>query len=395
MTSNGALPIEQRPDPLTRVAEIADLIASSAAASEAAGVVVPEVDAALKARNMFRLLLPKSYGGDEIAPPDFFRVMEALARIDASTAWCVGQLNGCNMSAAYVAPEIARDLWGNPNSALSWGPPGRSRAERVPGGWRVSGRWDLASGCRHATIFGMQCQAFEKDGRPAVLPGGRNVITLLAPKKDITLLPNWNVMGLRATSSDSFTAENLFVPDERAIVRDEPSLRRQDGPLYVYPAMLLYAHGFSAAAIGVAGGMLDAFLKLAAEKAARGMATTLRENPGIQTDVAIAEARLRAARALVLGTAERIWTEVKATRALTLAHRMDIRLAATHAIHEAKAAADIAYDAAGSTAIYADQSFERRHRDIHTMTQQVQGRRLHYQNVGGYLMGLAPDLTFA
>ncbi len=384
-----------RPDPVARLIEIAPLIRETAAASEAAGVLLPEVVAALKGRNLFRLLLPKPYGGEETSPPEFFAFMEALARLDASTAWCVGQLNGCNMSAAYVAPAVAHDLWGDPASALSWGPPGQSRAERVAGGWRVSGRWDLASGCRQATIFGLQCPAFEADGTPAKLPGGKSIVTLLAPARDVTLIASWNVMGLRATSSDSFAADGLFVPDARAIVRDEPSTRVHQAPLYVYPAMLLYAQGFAAAALGVARGMLDAFVRLATEKTARGMKSTLRENPGIQSEIATAEARLRAARLLVMDAAMRVWAGVQATGALTIENRMDIRLAATHAIHEAKSVADIAYDAAGSTAIYADQDFERRHRDIHTMTQQLQGRRLHLQNVGGYLMGLEPDLSFA
>jgi alkylation response protein AidB-like acyl-CoA dehydrogenase len=115
----------------------------------------------------------------------------------------------------------------------------------------------------------------------------------------------------------------------------------------------------------------------------------------VQYEVAQAEARIRAARALVLSELGDIWQEVVATNALSIANRMRIRLATTFAIHEAKAAADVAYDLAGATAIFASNTFERRFRDLHTVTQQQQGRKAHLQTVGAYLRGLPPDLGIA
>jgi alkylation response protein AidB-like acyl-CoA dehydrogenase len=105
--------------------------------------------------------------------------------------------------------------------------------------------------------------------------------------------------------------------------------------------------------------------------------------------------QLRAARAFVVSELGDIWREVVATQALSIAHRMRIRLATTFAIHEAKAAADAAYELAGATAIFAGNDFERRFRDIHTVTQQLQGRKAHLQSVGAFLLGLPPDLDIA
>jgi alkylation response protein AidB-like acyl-CoA dehydrogenase len=115
----------------------------------------------------------------------------------------------------------------------------------------------------------------------------------------------------------------------------------------------------------------------------------------VQYEVAQAEARMRAARAFVLSELGDIWQEVVATKALSIANRMRIRLATTFAIHEAKAAADTAYDLAGATAIFIGNDFERRFRDIHTVTQQQQGRKAHLQSVGAFLLGLPPDLDIA
>jgi alkylation response protein AidB-like acyl-CoA dehydrogenase len=156
--------------------------------------------------------------------------------------------------------------------------------------------------------------------------------------------------------------------------------------------MSLYAAGFCGTALGIARAMLDAFTELAVDKRPPLAKRTLRDTGMVQYEVAQAEARLRAARAFVSSELCNIWQEVVAGNALSIKNRMHIRLAATFAIHEAKAAADVAYDLAGATAIFIGSDFERRFRDLHTVTQQQQGRRAHLQTVGAFLLGLPPDL---
>jgi hypothetical protein len=69
-------------------------------------------------------------------------------------------------------------------------------------------------------------------------------------------------------------------------------------------------------------------------------------------------------------------------------------MAATHAIHKAREAVDFAYNGAGTTAIFDNHPLERRFRDIHTVTQQLQGRLSHFETVGAWMMGADTDLTF-
>jgi alkylation response protein AidB-like acyl-CoA dehydrogenase len=96
----------------------------------------------------------------------------------------------------------------------------------------------------------------------------------------------------------------------------------------------------------------------------------------------------------LVGSLDEIWLDVGRSGTLTLDQRMTIRLAATYAIHQAKDVADIAYQAAGSSAIFTAGAFERRFRDIHAVTQQLQGRQAHFETVGQYLLGLDPDTQF-
>ena len=88
-------------------------------------------------------------------------------------------------------------------------------------------------------------------------------------------------------------------------------------------------------------------------------------------------------------------TPSMASGKLTIAQRIDMRMAATFAIHEAKAVADVAWEVAGANAIFASGPFERRLRDIRTLLQQAQGRKSHLQDAGAFLLGLEANLAFA
>src|SRR5262249_23052498 len=125
-------------DYLARARALVPLIETAAPRIETARAFPSDVLAALHDSGMFRLLLPRSVGGAELDLPSFVRVIEILAGGDASVAWCVAQGGGCATGAAYVAPEIAREIYGPAQAVLSWGPPaaGPAKALAVDGGYR-------------------------------------------------------------------------------------------------------------------------------------------------------------------------------------------------------------------------------------------------------------------
>src|SRR5262249_22198010 len=103
-----------------------------------------------------------------------------------------------------------------------------------------------------------------------------------------------------------------------------------------------------------------------------GMERSIRENATVQAAVALAHARLGAARAYLHTTLHEVWTAVRTTGFLDVSQQVAVRLAATHATHEAVAVVDSAYTLAGSNAIFEDRPFERRFRDVHAVSQQLQ-----------------------
>jgi len=380
--------------PVYRAELLGTLIDSNKDLVESERRLPPHLLDALHDAGLFRILLPKPYGGEEATPAQFFAAIEAVARHDASVAWCLCQANGCAMTAAYLAPDVANDIWGNdPRAVLAWGP-GKAEAVQTDNGFSLSGNLMFASGGRHATWLGAHTPVKTASGETVLNGAGKPELrTFLMPAADIEMEDMWHVIGLRGTASDGYKLENKFVSTAYTTFRDDPTVRTYSAPLYKYPAMTMYATGFAGVALGIAQGFLSDFLQFAQGKVPRMARSTVANSPVAQAETATASARIMASRALLMQESEQVWAETLASGSLSPTGRARIRLASTFAIHEAKGAVNTLYDLAGADAIFASGPFERRFRDIHTVTQQLQGRKTHMQSVGAWLMGHEPDLN--
>jgi alkylation response protein AidB-like acyl-CoA dehydrogenase len=396
----------------TLVASSADLagdssvIARAAAVSAAVAAASDEIEAGrrlppalldrLHEAELFRLLLPRSSNGIETDPVTFFHVIETIARADASTAWCLSQAGGCAMSAAYLDLPVAHAIFGNdPRAVLAWGPGPKVRAVECDGGYKVTGVWAFASGGRHATWLGAHCPIFAADGWPRLEANGvQEERTMLVRSQDVEWTDIWNTVGLRGTASDQFALNDFFVRSDHSITREFDRECRESGPLYRMGNGTCYQVGFAGVACGIARAALDEFVDLAKNKIIRGGKTPIRDNAVVQSGLAQAEVNLRAARGFVLQSMAEIWKYLCAGSMITVEQRITVRMAATNAIHRSREAVDFAYHAAGATSIFENHPLERRFRDIHTVTQQLQGRASHFETVGAWMMGADADLTW-
>jgi len=284
--------IQTRRDPVARARELGAEIAASADEIERTRRIPEALLGRLHDARLFRMLLPRSADGDETEPALYVAAIEELARHDASIAWNTFALNSASLIAAYLEPAVNRAVFADPRSVVAWGPPNASRASAVDGGYRLTGRWDFGSGCRQARWIGAHCQVLEADGALRLNRFGQPTVrTLLFPVEEVTLLDTWQTIGLRGTASDSYCVDDLFVSEAFSSTREDPTLRRERGPLYAFTMQGLYATGAAAVALGIARAMLSEFTALASRKSPRGLAR-LADSAVVQAEVARAEAQL-------------------------------------------------------------------------------------------------------
>jgi alkylation response protein AidB-like acyl-CoA dehydrogenase len=351
--------------------------------------VTPEVVDALVQADMLRLLLPRSLGGQEMQLVDYARTIEALGYADASVAWFINQSNVSSATSAAAMPhDTALEVFGKPNVGLAWGARhSRSKAIKVPGGYRLSGTWSFASGGRHTTWLGAHSAVQNPDGTPLTHKGRQDDRSFVFLRSEAKIIDDWQVLGLRGTGSDSYTVEDLFIPDGRAPARDQLSERREPGPLYVLGSTLLYATGFCSVTLGIGRRLFEAYIGLARGKHSRASPSAMAVNQANQREIGQLEAKLSAARAFLHEAALQAY-EAAAAGKLTLDHRIRLRLATTHGMNEATDVSVAAYRAAGTTAIMNSAPFERRFRDAMSASQHLQAMMPHVEMVGRHILGV-------
>lgn len=391
-------PLPSRADasagPLQKARELGPAIEAAADEIERSMEIPEPLISRLHESRLFRMLLPRSVGGDQVEPWLYLAAVEEIARHDGSVGWNLFVANSSALIAPFISLEAAKEIYADPRALIAWGPPTQHRAIAVPGGYRVSGEWHFASGTRQANWMGAHCQVVEPDGSLRKNRFGRPTIrTLLMPKDQTTPIHDWNTMGMRGTASEGYSIKDVFVPEAFSGTREDPSLRRDRGKLYAFTTQGLYAVGVAGVALGIARAMLDSFVALAAEKAPRNMGR-LADSPVVQADVARREASLGSARVWLAELLKDAWATADEVEPIDTAQRARVRLGCSQAIHVALEVADYTYRAAGTSGIFKGTPFERRFRDIHTLSQQIQSREAHFEIVGRILFNGDPDGTF-
>lgn len=391
---NDSAVVDLSPDPVARARGLGPAIAAAADEIERSQTIPEPLLSEMHRARICRMLLPVSVGGDQVEPWVYLRAVEEISRHDASVGWNVFVANSAALIAPFIPLDSAHTIFDDPRALIAWGPPNQHKAVAVPGGYRVSGEWHFASGSRQSTWMGAHCTVVEADGSLRLNRFGRPTVrTLLFPRDRAEPIHDWNTLGMRGTASEGYRVSDVFVPEAFSGTREDPSLRRDRGPLYAFTMQGLYAVGVAAVALGIARAMLDDFIRLAADKTPRGL-QRLADNAVVQSDVAHREADIGSARAYLVEILRDIWDRADDIEPIGAQDRARVRLGCANAIHKSVATADYVYKAAGTTAIFIGSGFERRFRDIHTLSQQIQSRDAHFEAVGRVMFNGDPDGTF-
>lgn len=350
----------------------------------------PALVETLAERGLFKLSVPRAFGGGEADPATLVRVIEEVARADASTGWCLMIAIQSGTAAAYLPPEEAREIFGDPRAFVAGVVVPAGRAMAVDGGYRVTGHWRYASGCRHATWLTGAALVYDGDTPRQGAGGQPESRWLFFPAADCQIIDTWHVTGLRGTGSHDFAVEDLFVPHERTFphrmggsfgfeARDDHA-----GALYRFGIGLINVSS-AAVSLGIARGALDAFAALVGGPG--GAKAHLREDAPTQIKLGQAEAQLRAARAFLFEAMRQGWEQVLRAGDLPLEQGLQIRLATHHATSTAAQVVEALWYATGAMAIFESNPLERRFRDAHAAAQRVPPTI--YGDAGRHWIGLA------
>lgn len=340
------------------LAAVAPVVRAAAAEAERASQAPQHVIDALHAHGLFRLWIPGALGGDALPLPASLRAFEEAARLDGSTGFLVMIGVGGGLFGGVLQEDAAAAVFEPRDALIAGSGAPRGEAHAVRGGYRAGGEWGFASGAPHATWFTANCILTDTPSR--------TIRAMTFPASEVTIEPNWEVSGLRATASHSFSVRRALVPAAYtfSVFTDKP---RQPEPLYRFPFAAIAQLSFASVALGIGRHAMEEFAATAPTRRRARARTALPMDPTALEAFAEAEAQLRAARSLFYETAEAAWATVERGRRLNRADEDAVHLAAVHAAASVQQAVRSLAGLGGTATLYLHSTLGRCARDIEAL----------------------------
>ncbi|MNZ53783.1 Flavin-dependent monooxygenase, oxygenase subunit HsaA [compost metagenome] len=327
---------------------------------------------------IYRSATPKCFGGDAMAPAEFLRMIERISEADGSAGW-VASFGSASTYLAALPKESQAELYAKgPDLVFAGGLFPLQPAEAVEGGWKVTGTWKFASGCKGADVLGVGIGAAGPGGRPR---------TALLPASRVEIIENWDVVGLKGTGSHDLRLDGAFVEDRWTFIRGGEATI--DEPLYRYPTIAYAAQVLAVVNLGLGRAALDEVTRMASGGGITG-APKLADRAYVRIEVAKAEAELRAARGFFYDATGEVWESILAGNPVTPDQVSLLRLAAVHVSRAGAAAVQRAYGLAGTAAIYLGHPLQRYLRDSMVVTQHAFLSDGMYDGAGAVFLGVPP-----
>ncbi|RLK53895.1 acyl-CoA dehydrogenase family protein [Actinokineospora cianjurensis] len=372
---------------LDRARALAPVLRERAEEIERERRLPPDVVESLRATGVFRMGFARDWGGPELDSVQQTEVIEALAHGDAAAGWCAMIGSDTGLYAGFLDRPVAERMFPSLDMVTAGLLFPNGRAEAVPGGLRVTGRWQFGSGVTHAdwVISG----AFRyRDGVPEPGPDGstHGSVLVMVPRAQVEVLDTWHTTGLAGSGSCDYTITDVFVPTEHTFTFAD--VRGATG-LLAHPEV--HMRNMPGVALGVARAALD-HTRDAAVAAGRA------EDYRTQITLADCEADFAATRQGVYGALRR-QHEVLATGGtlddLTALERAALPLSRRHAFRTARSIVTRLYDLTQTSAIYRPSPLDRWLRDTTTMCQHIVAQDRILQTAGAHLLGARPSFPLA
>ncbi|HLH68931.1 MAG TPA: acyl-CoA dehydrogenase family protein [Candidatus Dormibacteraeota bacterium] len=377
---------------LRAVRDLAPSIAARASEIEAGRSLPVDLFEELKAIGLFRMLVPRSHGGDQVGLLASMEILETLAAADGSTGWTTM----IGVESPQILSLLPRETYDaiyadGPDVTVggSFAPAGQAWVE--DGGYRVSGRWPFASGCERWDWLFANCTIVE-NGQPRLEASGEAATrAVLLPRQEVRIEDTWKVLGLRGTGSHHIVIEDLFVPEERTfdIFDGRPCV----AGVARYPILDFCFH-ITSVAVGIAQAALDEVVRAARSRQRTSMRSTLARVPLVQYRLGRAETSLRAARAYLRAEAARVTAATERDDFDLIAEVARVYANDAWVAQLCAQVVDTCYTVNGSASISDGSTLQRCLRDIHTITQHSSLNESAITRAGAALLGEEIDRWF-
>lgn len=331
----------------------------------------------IRAADLYRVLLPRRYGGFELDWGAFLRIAEIVGSGCASTGWVYSTGMQHSWSIGLFARQAQDDVWGDDRTVLaasSFAPTGL--AVPVEGGYRLSGRWMFCSGIDNSRWLILGARVCDE---PGAAP--REAGLVLVPDADCEVDDNWHVVGLEGTGSKNVRVENRFVPGHRFLSFADansgvPSgTDANDGPLFRVPFFAAVSICLCAPALGAAMGALEDYRQDIGARKTRGAAlsgpSAMSGYQSIQLRVAEAAANIDAARLLVERDCREIMDAARAGRVQDEAARARNKGNLSYAVRLSARAVDLLFESVGGQGLFVENRLQRAWRDVHAAAKHI------------------------
>ncbi len=349
-------------------AEIVESIRSLSAEAETLGRLHDKQLAIIYQQGWFNLFVPKQYGGLELSLPEALRIEEALAWTDGSTGWTVTLCSGANWFAGFLQPSAAQEVYSTAKVCLAGSGKTGGIAQLTNDGYVISGQWNYATGALHATAFTANC-LIRKNGVQLQDAAGNPLVQSFWFRPDeVSIIKNWNSIGMVATGSHGFSVKDVHVPLNRSFVL-EPGNAVLAHPVYHFPFLQFAEATLAVNYSGMAVHFLDLCRELFEDKANRPPAINRPEPPPLMSLLQAAVLELQQARNLFYASIESSWqamvSEQRVSDKLLASISHTSRLLATIARQQV----DALYPFCGIAAADPSTDINRIWRDLHTASQ--------------------------
>jgi 3-hydroxy-9,10-secoandrosta-1,3,5(10)-triene-9,17-dione monooxygenase len=266
MTTEYSLGSEKANDLIAKAIALQPVLRERSAQAAIDGQVSKETVQAFQDAGFFRILQPAKWGGYEMDPQVFYAVQREVAKACSSSGWIMGVIAVHNWQLGLFDDQAAQDVWSDDTSTLissSYAPVGK--VERVDGGFKLSGQWGFSSGSHHAD-WAFLGAVVPEEGAPFDMSNYR---TFMVPRADYEVIPNWDVVGLKATGSNDIKVVDAFVPEYRTQKLIDgfncisPGNSVNTAPVFKLPFGQVFVRSVCTASLGALEGALEAFLETA------------------------------------------------------------------------------------------------------------------------------------